>query len=154
MPPKIHIPSLSYPTTAVVMKYDGNSEASHTAKAVRLAPKGWRNSCRDTSRILRRNVDEFHVAIRTDSTPHRPWSIMKRNPDDMGPHRGAYIPWFAPRYMKTVKHLFAEWEVLDTSYIQATARVAPTGGWIRSKYLIICQHITRGHGAPKGSNHA
>ena len=69
MPPKIHIPSLSYPTTAVVMKYDGNSEASHTAKAVRLAPKGWRNSCRDTNRILRRNVDEFHVAMRAGLTP-------------------------------------------------------------------------------------
>ena len=51
------------------MKYDGNSEASHTAKAVRLAPKGWRNSCRDTNRTLRRNVDEFHATMRAGLTP-------------------------------------------------------------------------------------
>ena len=149
------------------MKYDGNSEASHTAKAVRLAPKGWRNSCRDTNRILCRNVDEFHATMRAGLTP-RCGRDSRRDAGSTHPTpttinretktRGHGTPkGYICLMICTTVHENSQAPICRTggigpSYIRATARVAPTGGWVRSKYLIICQHITRGHGAPKGSN--
>ena len=84
MPPKIHIPSLSYPTTAVVMKYDRNSNAHHPAFAARLAPGSWRSSLQEAGearsamraelaprcgRDSRRDAGGTHAAMRAELTP-------------------------------------------------------------------------------------
>ena len=108
------------------MKYDGNSEASHTAKAVRLAPKGWRNSCRDTNRTLRRNVDEFHATMRAGLTPR----CGRNSRRDAGGTHAAMRAELTPRCGRNSRRDAGSTHPTPTTINRETK--------------------TRGHGTPKG----